>query len=119
MVSRWEQFIDEAITGPSALFNPNGYAVTAFQAALSVIVETPVPSECPTKHLADSLVAAVRIGDDCDTVAAIAGGLLGARWGEQAIPNDWKQLIHGSRANGTEKLEYNELQNLARKCVRG
>ena len=117
MATRWEQFIDEAITGPSVLFNPNGYAVTAFQAALSVIVETPVPPDCPEKHLAHSLEAAVRVGDDCDTVAAIAGALLGARWGDQAIPNDWKHLIHGSRTNGTEKINYTELQRLARKCV--
>ena len=40
----------------------------------------------PCRHLQDTLVAAVRIGHDTDTVAAIAGALLGARWGSSAVP---------------------------------
>ena len=40
----------------------------------------------PCDHLQDALHAAIRIGDDTDTVAAIAGGLLGARWGASAVP---------------------------------
>ena len=39
LVSRWEELIDEAVQGPSMLFNPNGYVVSAFQAALSAIIE--------------------------------------------------------------------------------
>jgi hypothetical protein len=37
----------------------------------------------------------VRVGDDTDTVAAIAGGLLGARWGGSAVPWHWRRAVHG------------------------
>ena len=46
-------------------------------------------------HLEAALQAAVRIGDDTDTVAAIAGGLLGARYGASAAPDAWSSLVHG------------------------
>ncbi|MBM3957851.1 MAG: ADP-ribosylglycohydrolase family protein, partial [Gemmatimonadetes bacterium] len=69
--------------------------VTALQAAWSAITHTPIPEDEPCRHLADTLVAAVRIGDDTDTVAAIAGTLLGARWGASAVPEEWRSLIHG------------------------
>jgi ADP-ribosyl-[dinitrogen reductase] hydrolase len=37
----------------------------------------------------------VRGGNDTDTVAAIAGGLLGAVYGASAVPADWRRLLHG------------------------
>ncbi|MYS43040.1 hydrolase, partial [Streptomyces sp. SID5998] len=33
--------------------------------------------------------------DDTDTVAAIAGALLGARWGCSGIPLAWQRAVHG------------------------
>ena len=45
--------------------------------------------------LVDSLERAVRGGRDTDTVAAIAGGLLGARWGASAVPFGWRRIVHG------------------------
>ena len=42
-----------------------------------------------------ALDAAVRAGDDTDTVAAIAGGLLGAAYGASAVPLEWRRLLHG------------------------
>ena len=33
--------------------------------------------------------------NDMDTVAAIAGALLGARWGASAIPEEWQRIVHG------------------------
>lgn len=96
----WTDRIDEAEQGPPGRFTPNGWVVTALQAAWSAIHHTAiqdnlVPAEGPDRHLADSLVAAIGIGNDTDTVAAIAGGLLGARWGAVAVPADWRQLSHG------------------------
>ena len=43
-----------------------------------------------------------------DTVAAIAGGLLGARWGASAIPPQWR-----SRVNGWPGLRADDLVSLA------
>ena len=114
---RWDELITEAVTGPPGLFNPNGWVVTAFQAALSAIVNTPEPTEQPSDHLRDALVAAVRIGHDTDTVAAIAGALLGARWGTGAIPDEWNTIIHGDRRRGSEPVTGTELEQLARKAL--
>ena len=46
-------------------------------------------------HLRLALDAAVRGGNDTDTVAAIAGGLLGAAYGASAVPADWRRVLHG------------------------
>jgi hypothetical protein len=71
--------------------------VTALQAAYAAVAQTPLPSEAgsPCRHLQDALAAAVSIGDDTDTVAAIAGSLLGAAWGATAVPLEWKAILHG------------------------
>ncbi len=37
----------------------------------------------------------MRAGGDTDTTAAIAGGLLGARWGVSAVPARWRRKLHG------------------------
>ncbi len=37
----------------------------------------------------------MRGGYDTDTVAAIAGGLLGAAYGASAVPLQWRHLLHG------------------------
>ncbi len=103
--------------GPSGLFNPNGFALGAFTAALSAIIETPIPEENPKQHFANTLEAAIRIGDDCDTVAAIAGSLLGARWGVDAIPEDWKDLIHGARTRNTQNVSFSDLMELAKTAI--
>ncbi|TVP69121.1 MAG: ADP-ribosylglycohydrolase family protein [Nitriliruptor sp.] len=92
---RWDRALDEAGSGPASRFAPNGFTVTALQAAHAAIQLTPVPDARPEAHLVDALVAAVRIGDDTDTVAAIAGGLLGARWGASAVPARWRGMLHG------------------------
>jgi hypothetical protein len=41
------------------------------------------------------LEEAVRGGRDTDTVAAIAGGLLGAAYGYTAVPFEWRRRLHG------------------------
>jgi ADP-ribosyl-[dinitrogen reductase] hydrolase len=80
---------------PGSEFNPNGFTLTAMQAAIAAIAATPVPEDNPRQHFTDALCNAIRIGDDTDTVAAIAGALLGARWGAQAIPPVWRDAVHG------------------------
>jgi ADP-ribosyl-[dinitrogen reductase] hydrolase len=79
----------------------NGWVVAALMAAWSTIIRTPVPAEdvprgiSPACHLRLALDRAVRAGGDTDTVAAIAGGLLGARWGALAVPQQWRRVLHG------------------------
>ncbi len=92
---RWASWIEEAESQPARSFKRNGFVVTALQAAHAAITQTPVPDDYPCVHLQDALRAAVAIGHDTDTVAAIAGSLLGARWGGSAIPLRWRRLLHG------------------------
>lgn len=91
----WLERITEAEDAEPVAFNSNGWVVHAFQAAWSAIHRTPVPEGDPRAHLPAALEAAVRAGNDTDTVAAIAGSLLGARWGAQAIPRRWRNMVHG------------------------
>lgn len=91
----WANRLEEARKRPPSDFVPNGFVVTAFQAALASVWHTPVPTEMPCRHLVDALQTAVKVGDDTDTVAAIAGSLLGARWGATAVPARWKAVLHG------------------------
>ena len=91
----WRARLVEAESNAPDTFTPNGFVVTALQAAHAAITQTPVPVDEPSRHLQDALVAAVRIGHDTDTVAAIAGQVLGARWGSSAVPWRWKRLLHG------------------------
>lgn len=106
----WRKLLAEAETKPPPTFARNGWAVGALQAAWSAITHTPVPDDGPAcAHLVDSLTTAIRIGHDTDTVAAIAGALLGARWGMSAVPVAWRRVLHGwpgLRALDLEHLAY-------------
>lgn len=44
---------------------------------------------------AEGIEKAIRIGGDTDTYAAIAGGLLGARYGIDGIPDEWQKVLKG------------------------
>jgi ADP-ribosylglycohydrolase len=89
----WAQQIDAAEVGSPSSFTPNGYTVTAFQAAWASIHAT--RHLAGAEHVAAALHTAVAIGDDTDTVAAIAGGLLGAAYGASQIPSEWARDVHG------------------------
>lgn len=109
--SFWTERIDEAETADPRSFTPNGWAVTALQAAWAAIHQTPVPTDDPRRHLEDSLARVIGIGDDTDTTAAIAGALLGARWGASAFPAAWRRVTHGYPGLTGEQLV--ELAHLA------
>jgi ADP-ribosylglycohydrolase len=75
-------------------FTRNGWVVEAFQGAWSAIHYASLSAAGPA-HLRAALEEAVRGGRDTDTVAAIAGGLLGAAYGYTAVPFEWRQRLHG------------------------
>ncbi|WP_458317225.1 ADP-ribosylglycohydrolase family protein [Mycolicibacterium brisbanense] len=88
----WSRRLDEAEASRPADFPNNGWVVAALQAAWSAIATTDATGP---EHLRRGLDAAVRCGNDTDTVAAIAGGLLGAAYGASAVPLQWRALLHG------------------------
>ena len=97
----WQDRLEQAENHPPAHFTNNEWVVAALQAAWSAIMRTPTPDHdpaagvFPAQHLQNALEAAVRGGHDTDTVAAIAGGLLGAVWGASAVPLAWQRRLHG------------------------
>lgn len=89
----WQELLAAAEQQPPGRFRPNGFTVHALQAAWSAIHAT--SAETGAAHVVAALQTAVAIGDDTDTVAAIAGGLLGARYGVSAIPAELADRVHG------------------------
>ncbi|MGI8485523.1 MAG: ADP-ribosylglycohydrolase family protein [Thermomicrobiales bacterium] len=89
----WKSKIEDAEAKKPHDFRRNGWVVEAFQAAWSAIATTSSTNDA--NHLEVALEASVRGGWDTDTVAAIAGGLLGAGYGLSAIPNAWREILHG------------------------
>lgn len=65
--------------------NSGGYVIDTIEASIWSLITT--------DSLQDALLTAVNLGDDTDTVAAIAGGLAALYYGYDAIPTDWIQAI--------------------------
>ena len=62
-----------------------GYVVDALEAALWAVHRT--------GSFEDAVLAAVNLGDDADTTAAIAGQLAGAAYGLDGIPARWRERV--------------------------
>ncbi len=79
----------------------SGYVVHTLEAAIWCLLTTDSYAACVLK--------AVNLGEDTDTVAAVAGGLAGALYGYGAIPKEWlnpllrrdyiEQLCHRAAIN--------------------
>ncbi|MER2108417.1 MAG: ADP-ribosylglycohydrolase family protein [Solibacillus sp.] len=63
----------------------NGYVVHTLEAVYWSLLNS--------QSYFDTIYNAVHLGDDTDTIAAIAGGLAGIYYEELAIPDDWMELI--------------------------
>lgn len=65
---------------------PSGNAVDTAQAAYWLTLNA--------IDFEEGLVRAVNLGGDASTLGAVAGALVGARFGEHAIPERWLECIH-------------------------
>ncbi|KPN19391.1 hypothetical protein AO716_06305 [Arthrobacter sp. Edens01] len=90
----WRKRIETAERSRPRDFAQNGWVVEALQGAWSAITSTGASPAGP-QHLRAALEEAVRGGNDTDTVAAIAGSLLGAVYGFSAVPFEWRRRLHG------------------------
>ncbi|UNI17807.1 hypothetical protein JDV02_004125 [Purpureocillium takamizusanense] len=63
-----------------------GYVLETLAVGVAAVLDT-------GRGLEDVLVDVVRLGKDTDTNAAVAGGLLGARDGEEAVPRRWRDKL--------------------------
>ncbi|MFW5473146.1 ADP-ribosylglycohydrolase family protein [Knoellia sp. CPCC 206450] len=92
---QWAQWVRDAIDDPEPKrHSHNGFTVVALQAALAAVVRANRSYDGP-RAVRAGLNGAVLAGDDTDTVAAIAGGLLGALHGASSVPAEWRRIVHG------------------------
>ena len=70
---------------PDAKIKSSGYVVAALEAAIWSLLTTGSYRDC--------ILRAVNLGDDTDTVGAIAGGLAGLYYGYDAIPEEWRKAL--------------------------
>ena len=103
---RWAAVIAEAEASQPRDFPQNGWVVQALQGAWSAVHHG--------DGLVDVLERAVRGGNDTDTVAAIAGALVGAASGGTAVPARWRRILHGRPG-----MDSRGLVELAALAVRG
>jgi ADP-ribosyl-[dinitrogen reductase] hydrolase len=68
-----------------ANINPSGYVVDSFRCALNSIYTT--------KSFEEAIISAINLGGDADTIGAITGGLAGAIYGYNAIPDRWVEAL--------------------------
>ena len=66
---------------PEDEIRSGGYVVDTLEAALWCLLNT--------DNYRDCVLRAVNLGDDTDTVAAVAGGLAGCLYGMEGIPDSW------------------------------
>jgi ADP-ribosyl-[dinitrogen reductase] hydrolase len=85
---KWRGYIAEAEMFPPVQFENNGWVVAAFKAAASAVM-------IGRYDFVKGIEAAVRAGYDTDTVAAIAGSLLGSLTGPNYLPDEWVEVLHG------------------------
>ncbi len=70
---------------PREEIQSDGYVVHTLEAAIWCLLTTDNYKDCVLK--------AVNLGDVTDTTAAIAGGLAGALYGYDAIPEEWRSAL--------------------------
>ncbi|MER7856212.1 ADP-ribosylglycohydrolase family protein [Streptomyces bacillaris] len=67
---------------------------TEFNGAVWPCLATALWALRTTDTFTSALAAAVDVGGDTDTVAAVTGGLAGAVYGIDAVPDRWTTLLH-------------------------
>ena len=103
----WATLLDEAErVEPAHYAGSNGWVVAALQGAWSAVSRA--------TSYEDGVQRAVAGGGDTDTVAAIAGALLGARFGGSAVSHRYRRVLHGWPG-----LRARDLASLAVLTVRG
>ena len=78
-------FAPDFATLPESEIKSTGYVVDTLEAAVWCLLTTDSYAAC--------VLRAVNLGEDTDTVAAVAGGLAGALYGYRAIPAEWRQAL--------------------------
>ena len=76
---------DQFVKLPDEQIHSSGYVVHTLEAALWSLLTTNSFKQCVLK--------AVNLGEDADTIGAVAGGLAGIYYGAEGIPEDWLHVL--------------------------
>lgn len=85
-VDFWRRY-GHIVSRPAEAVKSDGYCEHTLEAALWCFMNT--------SSYADCVLAAVNLGDDTDTTAAVAGALAGVYYGFEAIPPKWIGQLRG------------------------
>lgn len=89
---------------------------TEFNGAVWPCLGTALWALRTTAGFEEALGAAVDVGGDTDTVAAVTGGLAGAVYGIGAVPERWTRLLHVPMpGHGDRVLRAGDLVSMARR----
>ncbi|MFA7543224.1 MAG: ADP-ribosylglycohydrolase family protein [Candidatus Cloacimonadaceae bacterium] len=78
-------FDSNNVDNPSNYLHSSGYVVHSLEAALWCILNN--------ESFEETLLAAVKLGEDTDSIAAIAGGVAALLYGFEEIPANWIDLL--------------------------
>lgn len=81
----WFMDLEEMREATEAEIRSTGYVVDSFEAAIWCLITT--------DSYRDAMLKAANLGDDTDTIAAIAGGLAGLYYGYESIPKEWLEVL--------------------------
>ncbi len=86
-LSFYGKFMDlaEFSRTPESEIKSSGYVVDSFEAAIWALITT--------DSYRNAMIKCVNLGDDTDTIAAIAGGLAGLYYGYESIPEEWLSVL--------------------------
>ena len=85
-LSHYERLNNKSFASvPAEEIKSSGYVVDTLEAAVWCLLNSYNYKEC--------VLTAVNLGEDTDTVAAIAGGLAGLYYGYGSIPQEWLSVI--------------------------
>jgi ADP-ribosyl-[dinitrogen reductase] hydrolase len=85
--SRYEHEMELVLSARDALPRGSGYVVASFWPSIHCLLTTSSYEACVRR--------AIKLGNDTDTTAGIAGGLAGLLYGHAAIPTRWMDVLTG------------------------
>ena len=100
-------FTDDFADLPCNKIKSTGYIVDTLESAIWCVMTTNTYRDCVLK--------AVNLGDDTDTVAAIAGSMAGVLYGYDSIPKEWldvlkrREYIESICDRVSEKIKYRNI----------
>ena len=74
---------------------PDDSVIWPYTGSVTVSLRVALWAALSAKDFRDGITKATLVGGDTDTYAAIAGGILGARFGVEGIPSAWVAVLQG------------------------